>query len=324
LHGAFETKSVTEVTLEMNPEDYSSAYVSALKELGINRISLGIQSFEDNKLQLLSREHSARQAILSLEGTAAVIPNVSVDLIFGTEGEHLEAWNLDLQTAIAHHPKHISAYSLTVEPKTLLAKLISRNLRKAPKEEIQRELFLHTIGVLSKAGFEHYEVSNYGLLGFHSQHNRAYWERIPYLGFGPSAHSYFLETEMNGMISEIRTANQSSLLNYLKSPAAAEEFKETLLPVDILNEKVLLGLRQSKGIEKSIFTSPAFILFGDKIQLDALKTVARFISLGLMCENETHYALTSEGLALADSIAEEFFLETPHLESAGAPSFHST
>ncbi|MDX2130076.1 MAG: radical SAM family heme chaperone HemW [Chloroherpetonaceae bacterium] len=315
LNQAFETSKVAEITLEMNPEDYTKTYVRSLKGLGINRISLGIQSFEEPKLKLLSREHSAKQAFLSLEGTLEEIPNVSIDLIFGTENETLDHWNHELQTILSYHPKHISAYSLTVEPKTLLAKLISRRLRKAPKEEVQREMFLQTISTLSTEGYHHYEVSNYGLAGFYSKHNRAYWERIPYLGFGPSAHSYFTMDTSNGR-AEIRASNQASLLSYLKSPSDSIDLSETLLPVDIFNEKILLGLRQSKGIEKAIFNSPILMGLGEQIQLEILQTLSRFISAGFMKENETHFVLSSEGLALADSIAEEFFLELPIPENS--------
>jgi oxygen-independent coproporphyrinogen-3 oxidase len=260
-----------ELTLEVNPEDAEPHYFSALKELGVNRISLGIQSFRDKKLRWLSREHTAVQSHRALELAQTYFSNVSVDLIFGIEGETLTEWEKELETVLAFQPKHISPYALTIEPRTLL--------------------------------------SNFSKPHYPSHHNRAYWQRVPYLGFGPSAHSFITMPH-----HEERFANHANLKVYLQSPEHALAFREVLTPKDIFNEMVLLGLRQKSGLNLSELQKK-FCNFAPQFSAHFARCVAKLNSLEadgfvVMESHNGHkiIKLTDKGFTLADAIAESLFL----------------
>jgi oxygen-independent coproporphyrinogen-3 oxidase len=298
-----------EFTLEVNPEDVDAQYFSALKDLGVNRISLGIQSFCDAKLRWLSREHTAAQSRHALELAQTYFSNVSVDLIFGIEGETLTEWEKELETVLAFQPQHISTYALTIEPRTLLEKLIKRGQRQPPLDAVQADMFLCTMHTLRANGYEHYEVSNFSKPNFQSRHNHAYWQRVPYLGFGPSAHSFVTLPH-----HEERFANQAHLKAYLQSPELALAFREILTPRDIFNEMVLLGLRQQGGLNLSELQKK-FCNFAPQFSAHFARCVAKLNSLEAdgFVVIETHDAhqivkLTDKGFTLADAIAESLFL----------------
>lgn len=301
--------STVELTLEVNPEDVTEAYLHDLVRLGFNRLSLGVQSFRDSKLRWLSREHTAAQSCHALELAQAHVENVSIDLMFGIEHESLTEWEEELEMAISLQPKHLSTYSLTVEPRTLLEKLIKRGLRQPPLDAVQVQMFLLTMQRLREHGYEHYEVSNFAKPGFHSRHNRAYWNRVPYLGFGPSAHSFVITPH-----SEERFANQPSLKTYLEAPEYALSFREILSPKDIFNEMVLLGLRQGGGIdlseleEKFCNFSTYFLthLKQRTTKLESLKTEG-LITIETQDAHQI-IKLTDKGFTLADAIAESLFV----------------
>lgn len=299
----FRLESDLEITLEANPEDLSEPALRAFSEAGANRLSVGVQSFDDRKLQVLSREHSASESRASLERARHWFGNISLDLIFGAEGETLADWRRDLETAIALAPEHLSAYSLTVEPFTPLAKQIERGKRQAPSDALQTEMFSLAMEVLQANGYEHYEVSNYAKPSFRSRHNSSYWDRTAYLGFGPSAHSFFRE---NG--SDIRTANARSLRRYLDDPLGSEAFRETLSDRERFNEIVLLSLRRREGLSleqlRKNFNFAAS-------HLDALApTILDFQRQGFIVTDAATLKLSPKGFALADSIAETLFIAT--------------
>jgi oxygen-independent coproporphyrinogen-3 oxidase len=298
-----------ELTLEVNPEDVSAHYFSALKDLGVNRISLGIQSFRDAKLRWLSREHTAAQSQHALELAQARFSNVSVDLIFGIEGETLTEWEKELETVLSFQPQHISTYALTIEPRTLLEKLIKRGQRQPPLDAVQADMFLCTMHTLQAEGYEHYEVSNFSKPHYQSRHNRAYWQRVPYLGFGPSAHSFIILPH-----HEERFANHANLKAYLQTPEHALAFREILTPKDIFNEMVLLGLRQKSGLNLSELQKK-FCKFAPQFSTHLDKCVAKLNSLEadgfvVMESHNGHQIvkLTDKGFTLADAIAESLFL----------------
>lgn len=302
----YRLASSLELTLEANPEDVTDAYLTDLVSIGINRLSLGIQSFCDPKLRWLSREHTAAKSRAAVECALRYFHNVSLDLIFGVESESLAEWEQDLHVALQFQPPHLSTYSLTVEPRTLLDKLIRRGLRQPPMESLQAEMFLFTMQVLRAHGYCHYEVSNFAKPGFHSRHNAAYWNRTPYLGFGPSAHS-FVKTAHG----EVRFANQASLNAYLRSPADAVDFQETLSEKDIFNEIVLLALRQESGLSLSELAEKFRNLFAQFSQQYASK-LSTLEAAGLVVleagPTEPIIKLTDKGFTLADEIAESLFL----------------
>lgn len=298
-----------ELTLEANPEDVTEEYLCDLARVGCNRLSLGAQSFRDSKLRWLSREHTAAQSRRALELAQAHFENVSVDLIFGIENETLAEWEDELETALSFQPKHLSTYSLTIEPRTLLEKLIKRGKRQPPLDALQEQMFLLAMQVLREHGYEHYEVSNFAKPEFYSRHNRAYWNRIPYLGVGPSAHSFVITPH-----SEERFANQPDLKAYLASPERALSFREMLSPRDIFNEMMLLGLRQGGGIDLSELEKK-FCNFAPHFLTHLKQRAAKLESLEMagLIVVETQGArriikLTDKGFTLADAIAESLFL----------------
>ncbi|MFQ3597610.1 MAG: radical SAM family heme chaperone HemW [Chloroherpetonaceae bacterium] len=301
LQKKFRLDSDLELTLEANPEDLSESLLQDYLHVGINRLSIGTQAFNDAKLKRLSREHTAAESRASVETARRWFENVSLDLIFGTEGETLSDWERELDTAVSLSPEHISAYSLTIEPFTPLAKLIERGKRTRPNDSLQTEMFLLAMEFLEAHGYEHYEVSNYAQSGFRSRHNVSYWTRVPYLGFGPSAHSFFRQSG-----KEIRFANQARLQRYLENPHGVEDFREALSDIDRFNETVLLSLRRREGLGLELLRKNFNFA---ALHFDALsRTVADFERDGLLTTEHDIIKLTRKGFTLADTIASEFFI----------------
>ncbi|MFN3561380.1 MAG: radical SAM family heme chaperone HemW [Chloroherpetonaceae bacterium] len=306
----FHLDSDLELTLEANPEDLTDSLLQDYSHVGINRLSIGTQAFNDEKLKWLSREHTAAESLASVEHAHRWFKNISIDLIFGTEGETLSDWRRELELAVLLVPEHISAYSLTVEPFTPLSKLIARGKRARPNDSLQAEMFLLAMDFLESHGFEHYEVSNYARSNFRSRHNSSYWQRIPYLGFGPSAHSFFRQAG-----NEIRSANQRSLNRYLENPIDAHDFREVLSDLDRFNETVLLSLRQREGLALELLAKN--FNFATSHFETLSQTVADFERDGLMTTEHGTIKLTRKGFTLADTIASEFFI-TEHQQHRGA------
>ncbi len=232
-----------EVTLEANPEDISIELINGYAKAGINRLSIGVQSFQDNVLEWMNRSHSSKQATDCINwANQAGITNISVDLIYGVPEELQRNWSQDLETLISLNVKHISAYNLTVEEKTVLHKLVKEKKQLMPDQDICNDAYDLLVQTLKLAGYEQYEVSNFSKKGFQSRHNSAYWHRAPYLGIGPSAHSF------NGQ--KTRSWNVSNNRQYIKqidSGICTFEAEE-LTDLDIANEIILLGTRTKKGV----------------------------------------------------------------------------
>lgn len=304
-HHTFSVSPNAELTLEANPEDLTLDKLQAFAAAGINRLSLGVQSFSNTKLAQLSRQHTAEDAHRITDLARTCFSNISLDLIFGTEGETLEMWQRDVDAALSHQPEHLSCYSLTVEPQTPLAWMIRRGTRTPPIDKVQSEMFLAAMARLRSAGYNHYEVSNFGKKAFHSRHNSSYWNRTPYLGFGPSAHSFVVSGKAtDGAVrkEEERFANAPSLSAYLASPAAAIAMRETLTDADIYNETVLLSLRQGAGLSMEFFEKcRTFVAPNFRTILQ------RFLQQDLIVIERGTLRLSDLGFTLADAIAEEFF-----------------
>jgi oxygen-independent coproporphyrinogen-3 oxidase len=246
LNAVYENFSVdhkAECTIEGNPDQCSPEYLSDLKKLGFNRISIGIQSFQDDILQFLGRTHTGKEALQAIENAhIAGFENISVDLIYGIPLRSLQDWAQDLKTVFQLPVKHLSAYSLTVEENTLLHKKIAQQKTLNIDEEQSLYEMKLLMDEAKKYGFEHYEVSNFAFTGYHSIHNSNYWNGTPYLGFGAGAHS-FSGTE--------RSWNISNVEKYIKAIEAHEPFFETeyLTLEEQYNESVLLGLRTKNGVD---------------------------------------------------------------------------
>ena len=292
-----------EITLEANPDDLNLAKIRALSKSRINRLSIGIQSFFDEDLKFMNRTHNATQALNCLENAVSHFDNITVDLIYGIPNLTNQKWGENLLKVFNLGVKHVSAYALTVEPKTALANFINSGKYPPVDEALALEQFNHLVAETKKHDFIHYEISNFGKEGYFSKHNTAYWQGKNYLGIGPSAHSF------NG---SVRSWNVSNNARYLIAIANNELPSETeILTINNrFNETIMMGLRTIWGIDlKTIETQ-----FGTEYHKQLLKQAQKHLSQGTLelisTENpkSTTLKITSKGLFLADGIAADLFV----------------
>ena len=289
-----------EITLEANPDDITAEKAEAWKQMGINRFSIGVQSFADENLRWMNRAHDASQSFQCIQTIRDLgFDNFSIDLIYGTPGQTQEGWIKDLEKAIEMKIPHLSCYALTVEEGTALHHMIGSGKKEKISADEQAERFEALVQLSSLAGYTHYEISNLALSGKESKHNSAYWEGKPYLGFGPSAHS-FSGTK--------RSWNIADNLQYIQSIEAGilPSEEETLREIDQLNEYIMTSLRSIKGMQKDIITTRWGM---DKLQIIS-KEIEQFIVSGKIMATENAWVLSGEGRFFADGIASSlFFLE---------------
>jgi oxygen-independent coproporphyrinogen-3 oxidase len=297
LRGAFEIRGDAEITLETNPGTVSIEKLRDYRSLGVNRLSIGIQSFDDNELRFLGRIHNAREAARCV-GLAreAGYANVSVDLIYSLPGQTALEWGRTLSEALALRPDHVSAYSLIVEDDTPLARMVSAKLVSPNPVEAEATLYEHTMDVMERSGFEHYEVSSYARPGFRSLHNSAYWSHAGYLGFGPSAHSFWHPGRGD---RHLRWANVPALSRYCDSLRRGElpvAMREEVTRAQLCNERIFLGLRSS-GVDLRIL--------GDEFGLpaDRLALAGALVEEGAAVLDRGTLRLTARGYMLCDEIA---------------------
>jgi oxygen-independent coproporphyrinogen-3 oxidase len=290
----------TEITLEANPDDIDPGILREYRNLGINRLSIGVQSFFDDDLQYLNRIHSCLRAEESvIQAKEAGFTNISIDLIYGIPALTNEKWQKNLEKAFSLEIPHISAYSLTVEPKTALDLLIRNKKLPGPAEEDIVNHFRILLQMMKEHEFEHYEISNFCQKGFYSRHNSMYWNGTPYLGLGPSAHSF------NGTS---RQWNISNLVQYIDLINRNEPFfeLEELTRVQKYNEYVMVSLRTMWGCDLKTIAKQ----FGEKPVDHFSKLASRYLQSGEMIERSGIYYLTDEGKLFADGIAANLFLES--------------
>ncbi|MCD8182608.1 MAG: radical SAM family heme chaperone HemW [Bacteroides sp.] len=281
-----------EITLEANPDDLTEEYVTMLRRLPFNRLSMGIQTFDDATLKLLNRRHNATQAIEAVHRCRrAGFNNISIDLIYGLPGETDKRWKRDLQQAVSLNVEHISAYHLTYEEGTRIYELLQAHRICEVDEESSVRFFSTLIDTLGNAGYEHYEISNFCRPGMYSRHNTSYWKGIPYLGCGPSAHSFDTET---------REWNISSLEKYISSveTGVCSVEREELDSPTRYNEYVMTSLRTARGISIEELKQK----FGTDLQQYCLKMSAPYLEAGLLQKKDNHLSLTREGVFISDSI----------------------
>jgi len=292
----FNIATEVECTIEGNPEQLSYEYLMNLKSLGFNRISIGIQSFNDDILHFLGRTHSGKDAFLAIENAQkAGFENISIDLISGIYLRSLQDWENELKTVFQLPVKHLSAYSLTVEENTLLHKKIAQQKMLQIDEEQSLQEMRLLMDEAEKVGFEHYEVSNFALKGYHSKHNSNYWNGTPYFGFGASAHSFTGAT---------RSWNISNVEKYMQAIEENKPFFETeyLTSVEQCNEFILLGLRTKTGIDLACFESRFGIDKTNKLLKALEKIDPKFYN-----RNNHHITITKDGLPLLDFITAQLF-----------------
>ena len=286
-----------EVTLEANPDDLDEGKISELSDVGINRLSIGIQSFNDEDLRLMNRAHDSAQAHRCLEEVRKYFENISVDLIYGIPGMGNSRWNKNIETVLKYKIPHISAYALTVEPRTALKSFIVKGLVDDVDEEQAEQHYIVLQQVLSRAGFVHYEISNFGMPGFFSANNTAYWRGNTYLGFGPSAHSY------DGLRRSWNVRNNPKYIRALNEGLLPAE-SELLSKNDRFNEYVMTGLRTIWGVSLDKLRED----FGPQYPDFLMEQAQVFMDDKLLYLEEGVLRATKKGKFLIDGIASHLFM----------------
>ncbi|GGD21465.1 radical SAM family heme chaperone HemW [Hyunsoonleella pacifica] len=292
----FKVTDNPEITLETNPDDLSAQQIKSLTKTSINRLSIGVQSFFERDLKLMNRAHNANEAKVSLYEATKYFKNISIDLIYGIPGLSHKEWIANIETALSYNIPHISCYALTVEPKTALETFISKGIIENVDDNLAQEQFQILVERLEAAGFVNYELSNFGKPNFFSRNNSAYWQGKPYLGVGPSAHSF------NG---DQRSWNVSNNIKYIKS---IRENKlplevETLSLTDKFNEYIMTGLRTIWGVSLDKVERD----FGSTYKKYLLQQAKVFINEHLLYIDDDKLLTTKKGKFLSDGIASNLF-----------------
>ncbi len=272
-----------EVTIEVNPDDVTEAFVDGLKSLPINRVSMGAQTFDDERLHFLHRRHTSaqvRQAVQLLRH--AGIHNISIDLMYGFPKETISDWQHDIDAALSLDVEHLSAYCLTLEEGTPLYRMMNKG-----DEEKERQMYELLIDKLTAAGYEHYEISNFAKQGYRSRHNSSYWHDVPYIGIGAAAHSYD---------GSCRQWNVADIHQYISAIERNEiPFEQEFLDDDTrYNDRITVALRTIEGLDLTPLSS--------KHRSYCLNEAEQFLNNGLLCLRDNHLILTREGLFVSDYI----------------------
>lgn len=298
IHYEFPLSSNPEITLEANPDDLKPKRLAEIKKAGINRLSVGLQTFNDQHLQWLNRAHTQKEAFTSIRrAREAGFENISLDLIYAIPSEDHSTWKQDLKEIIRLGPEHISAYCLTIEAKTAFGNWVSKGKMEEVDEEYAAQQFELLLETMQKYGYEQYEISNFAQPGYESQHNSNYWKQEKYLGVGPSAHSY------DGVMRQANIANNALYIKSLKEKDIPYEII-TLSDEDQINEYILTSLRTKWGVDLDYLQT--------KYKLDLLQKhkeyLIRISNEGLIEEEDNCLILTNNGKLLADQIAADLFI----------------
>jgi len=301
LDSIYQTHDVdndAEITLEANPDDLNLKKINELKSSPVNRLSIGIQSFRDEDLKMMNRAHNSKEADYSVKAAQDKgFENITIDLIYSIPNLSLMEWKENLQKAFDLNVQHISAYSLTFEPKTVFGNYEKRGLLKPVEQELSSDQFLLMLEQMRLNGFEQYEVSNFCKQGFESKHNSAYWSGAKYLGLGPSAHSF------DGKSRQWNIANNNVYIKSLSEDKLAFE-REDLDERTRLNEYLMTGLRTRKGIDLAYIQST----FGFDLQMTYRNMIDELSHSKKLVIKDGQLALTDEGQLMADRIASDFFI----------------
>lgn len=284
-----------EFTVEANPVDLDAERIDRLAAAGVNRISLGVQSFDADILALLERDHREPQIVAGLERLRARIDNVSIDLIFGVPGQSLDLWRTTLEQAISLRPRHVSTYGLTFERGTAFWSRREKGLLRPAPEELEGDMYALAMEQLPAAGWEQYEISSFATAGFRSRHNQVYWSGLPYHGFGPGAARY---------LQGIREREHRSVTNWLANVLAGRSTvaeREQLSDEDRARERLVLGLRRTEGIEGAQFSRETGFAFREL----AGPAMDRFLQQGLLEERDGWLRLSRAGRFVADAVIVE-------------------
>lgn len=288
----FNCKNIEEFTIEVNPDDITVDYLLALREMGVDRLSIGIQSFDDAELRVMNRRHSSSQAVEAVRLAQSLgFDNITIDLIFGVDGFGGDCLKHSLEMAISLGVQHISAYHLTIEPNTAFGRRVAKGEFAAVVEQVSSDEYLMVHDYLVGAGFDHYEVSNYALSGFRAKHNSAYWSGAQYLGIGPSAHSF------NG---ENRHWAVASIDKYIDELAFEEE---DLSESEHFNEYIMTSLRVKEGVDLRFVRDR----FGSERYNTLIEDVQRYLSRGVVKIEEEALFISPKDFLISDSIIADLF-----------------
>ncbi len=293
----FDVEQEAEITLEANPDDLKDEKIKQLQDSPVNRLSIGIQSFFDEDLQFMNRAHHAKEALSCIEKVRkAGFKDLTIDLIYGAPTTTDEHWEANVQQAIALEVPHLSCYALTVEPQTALAHFVKAGKVPDVEDEKVSRQFNYLMEAMEKAGYVHYEISNFSLPGRYSRHNSSYWKNKPYLGIGPSAHSY------NGHTRQWNIANNAKYIKAIQTNTLPFEI-EQLTPAQRYNEYVMTSLRTIWGCDLKEIAK-----LGDKWEQYFLKHVQPYLRKGyVVLKNGTNVQLSQQGKLLADRITADLF-----------------
>ena len=292
----YNVSSTPEITLEANPDDLSKETLLQLSSSPINRLSIGIQSFFEEDLKLMNRAHNASEARACLDSATVHFDNISIDLIYGIPGLTHQRWQNNIDIALSYNLPHISSYALTVEPKTALERFIKKGIIENVDDDLAQEQFHMLIASLESQNFVHYELSNFGKLGFFSRNNSAYWLGKSYLGVGPSAHSF------NGNERSWNISNNTKYINAITNNSLPSE-SETLSTTDKYNEYIMTGLRTIWGVSLKKITLNFGAIYRDHL----LQQAEPFINQQLLYIEHEKLKVTNKGKFLCDGIASTLF-----------------
>lgn len=303
VYAHYKVSETPEITLEANPDDLSTeasakadTIFKAYKSIGINRLSIGIQSFFEEDLKLMNRAHNEAEAKTCLEEAMRHFDNISIDLIYGIPGLSHVRWKQNIDIALGYNIPHISSYALTVEPKTALESFIKKGIIDNVDDDLAQEQFYILLDTLEAHNFVHYELSNFGKEGWFSRNNSAYWQGKPYLGIGPSAHSF------NGSERSWNVRNNSKYIKAIETDELPME-TETLTTTDTYNEYVMTGLRTIWGVSLERVANN----FGQQYRDYLLKQAEPFINKHLLYIDNEKLLVTKKGKFLSDGIASDLF-----------------
>lgn len=295
-----EVSRDAEITLEANPDDLDRQKIKSLKEAGVNRLSIGIQSFRDVDLKLMNRAHLSTQADYAVKSAQdAGFENITIDLIYSIPGLSLSDWKKNVEIAIDLNVQHISAYSLTIEPKTVFGHKFAKGQLHQVDDKLSQDQFLYMVETLGSRGFQQYEVSNFAKKGFESRHNSSYWSGEKYIGIGPSAHGYD---------GTNRYWNVSNNPKYIRAVESGDTFSEMEILTSAMrfNEYIMTGLRTIKGINTQLIREK----FDVELKEQYPTEIEQWLNKGWMQVDGNTLFLTSKGLLFADKIASDLFIIT--------------
>jgi putative oxygen-independent coproporphyrinogen III oxidase len=292
LRKEFNVEDGSEITIEMNPDDVNMDYLRRIAGTGVNRISIGIQSWNDEELRMLNRRHDSRKAADALRDCFdAGFENVSADLIYGLPGMTVAGWEANLERTFAYPLKHLSAYHLTIEKGTVFGKMLEKKLLKEADEDLSTALFTTLVEKAADAGFVHYEISNFGIPGYFSKHNTNYWKQVNYIGLGPSAHSF------NGYSRQWNKSNLNGYITAIKSGNPDFESEE-LDTRKKFNEYIMTSLRTMWGLDLE-YVEKQF----EKEGYDYVMNMSsKYRDYGLMKMDRNTLVLTGHGMMISDNI----------------------